>query len=171
MSLLAGLLLIAANLRAPITSVAPVLETLQEAFALSPAQAGLLATLPLLAFGFISPFVALFARVRPGAIPFRRPGFRRGRDRRAVAGPGLVLYPGAAVTGAGIAVGNVLLPSLVKRDSPFRVPTITGCAPSSWAARRLASAVAVPLAGWGGAMAAFGDLAGRARLIGQGGGR
>jgi MFS transporter, CP family, cyanate transporter len=58
--LIVGLLLIASNFRAPITGVAPVLEMLQSAFGLSPAQAGLLTTLPLLAFGIISPFAAVF---------------------------------------------------------------------------------------------------------------
>lgn len=151
--LLAGLLLIASNLRAPITGVAPLVETLQAVFSLSPAEAGLLTTLPLLAFGIVSPFTALFAR-------------RLGLERTLFAallliGGGIVLrsagtvwglYLGTAIIGVGIAVGNVLLPSLVKRDFPGRVAGVTGgCALTMGIASALASACVVPLAdglGW-----------------------
>ncbi|HBP4890026.1 TPA: CynX/NimT family MFS transporter [Pseudomonas aeruginosa] len=157
--LIAGLLLIATNLRAPITGVAPVLETLQSAFALSPAQAGLLTTLPLLAFGIISPFAAMFAREYGlerslfGALLL----IAAGVVVRSI-GPVWTLYLGTATIGAGIAVGNVLLPSLVKRDFPAKVPTIMGvCSIAIGGAAALASASAVPLGnafGWQGALGA-----------------
>jgi len=38
--LIGGLVLIATSLRAPVTGVAPILATIESAFALSPAQAG-----------------------------------------------------------------------------------------------------------------------------------
>ena len=60
--LLAGILLIAANLRAPITGVAPVLAMIQAGLDLGTAQAGLLTTLPLLAFALLSPVAPLLAR-------------------------------------------------------------------------------------------------------------
>ena len=157
--LIAGLLLIATNLRAPITGVAPVLETLQSAFALSPAQAGLLTTLPLLAFGIISPFAAMFAREYGlerslfGALLL----IAAGVVVRSI-GSVWTLYLGTATIGAGIAVGNVLLPSLVKRDFPAKVPTIMGvCSIAIGGAAALASASAVPLGnafGWQGALGA-----------------
>lgn len=157
--LIAGLLLIATNLRAPITGVAPVLETLQSAFALSPAQAGLLTTLPLLAFGIISPFAAMFAREYGlerslfGALLL----IAAGVVVRSI-GSVWTLYLGTAAIGAGIAVGNVLLPSLVKRDFPAKVPTIMGvCSIAIGGAAALASASAVPLGnafGWQGALGA-----------------
>ncbi|HEP8367424.1 TPA: CynX/NimT family MFS transporter [Pseudomonas aeruginosa] len=157
--LIAGLLLIATNLRAPITGVAPVLETLQSAFALSPAQAGLLTTLPLLAFGIISPFAAMFAREYGlerslfGALLL----IAAGVVVRSV-GPVWTLYLGTATIGVGIAVGNVLLPSLVKRDFPAKVPTVMGvCSIAIGGAAALASASAVPLGhafGWQGALGA-----------------
>ncbi|WP_251864394.1 CynX/NimT family MFS transporter [Achromobacter sp. Marseille-Q4962] len=157
--LIAGLLLIATNLRAPITGVAPVLETLQSAFALSPAQAGLLTTLPLLAFGVISPFAAMFAREYGlerslfGALLL----IGAGVAVRST-GPVWTLYLGTAIIGAGIAVGNVLLPSLVKRDFPAKVPTVMGvCSIAMGGAAALASAGAVPLGhafGWQGALGA-----------------
>lgn len=58
------------------------------------------------------------------------------------------LYVGTATIGAGIAVGNVLLPSILKRDFPNRVAALTagyvlimGCTAA------LVSAAAVPVAG------------------------
>lgn len=157
--LVAGLLLVAANLRAPITGVAPVLETIRAAFGLSPAQAGLLTTLPLLAFGLLSPFAALLARRVGlerslfGALLFVGAGIalRSG-------GSAACLYLGTAVIGAGIAVGNVLMPGLVKRDFPARVPAVTGlCAIAMGGVAALASGSAVPLAnalGWRAALGA-----------------
>jgi CP family cyanate transporter-like MFS transporter len=53
--LLLGILLIAANLRAPITSLGPVLAQLQEYFALTPSAAGFLNAMPLIIFACASP--------------------------------------------------------------------------------------------------------------------
>jgi CP family cyanate transporter-like MFS transporter len=147
--LLASLLLIAMNFRGPITGVGPVLAELQAAFSLSPATAGLLTTLPLLAFGVVSPFAASFAQ---------RFGLERALFASLVlvacgvllrsAGPVGSLFAGTAIIGIGIAIGNVLLPSLVKRDFPARVPGITAtCALMMGIAAGVVSAAAVPLAG------------------------
>ncbi|TEA77514.1 MFS transporter [Allopusillimonas ginsengisoli] len=151
--LIAGILLIASTLRAPITGVAPVLSMIQDSFGLSTAQAGLLTTLPLLAFAAISPFSALFARkyglerslfcaliLMAGGIALRS------------AGPVWCLYLGTWIIGSGIAVGNVLLPSLLKRDFPQRIAGLTGAyVVTMGVAAALASASAVPLAGIPGA--------------------
>ncbi|WP_276120126.1 MFS transporter [Pararhizobium qamdonense] len=150
--LLFGIFLIAMNLRAPFTGVAPLLDVLKATFSLSTAQSGLLITLPLLAFSFISPFAALFAsrwgleRSLLGALLVIAAGILL----RSV-GSTTALYVGTAIIGAGIAVGNVLLPSVLKRDFPSRVAALTagyvlimGCTAA------LVSAIAVPLAGLGG---------------------
>ncbi|ALM82437.1 MFS transporter [Bordetella sp. N] len=157
--LIAGLLLIASNLRAPVTGLAPILGVLQAQFALSPAQAGMLTTLPLLAFGFISPFAALLAR----EYGLERTLFAAmwlvagGLLVRSI-GPLWCLYLGTAISGSGIAVGNVLMPSLVKRDFPARVPLVMGaCALTMGGIAALVSGCIVPLTaawGWQGALAA-----------------
>lgn len=59
---LLGILLVAATLRAPITSVAPLLAMIQRDTGLGTAAAGALTTLPLLAFAAVSPFGAPIAR-------------------------------------------------------------------------------------------------------------
>ncbi len=61
--LVAGILMIATTLRVTFTGVAPLLDTIRQDYGLSTAQTGLLTTLPLLAFAFISPL----PQASPGA--------------------------------------------------------------------------------------------------------
>lgn len=146
--LLLGIFLIAGSLRAPITAVAPLLSQLEEAFRLSPAEAGMLTTLPLFAFGILSPFAVMLAR----EYGLERSLFMAltllvaGIALRS-SGPEWALFVGTFLIGASIAVGNVLLPSLVKRDFPQKVPVITGFVVIAMSAvAALTSAIAVPLA-------------------------
>lgn len=162
MLLVLGILLIAANLRAPITGVAPLLDMIREATGISVTQAGILTTLPLLAFGLISPFAATLASrlgmerslfgslvVIAGAIALRSSGSI------------WALFAGTAMLGTGIAIGNVLLPSLLKRDFPTKIGELTAAyALTAGAVAGIASAFAVPMASlpgmnWNAALAVF----------------
>lgn len=150
--LITGMLLIAANLRAPVTGVAPVLDALRAHFHLSAGMAGLLTTLPLLAFGLMSPVAARLgqqhglARTLLGAMAVLLIGILLRSS-----GPLIALFAGTLLIGGAIAVGNVLLPALVKRDFPDRVSTLTASyALTMGIAAGLASAVAIPLGGLGG---------------------
>jgi len=60
--LLLGIIMIATNLRAPITSVGPLVGTITNSLNLTGAQAGLITTLPLIAFAIISPIAPKLAR-------------------------------------------------------------------------------------------------------------
>jgi len=170
----AGLLLIAANLRAGITTIGPVLTELQRDLGLSSLAASILISLPLLAFAVISPVTPALAR-------------RLGLEQSLALGlaalvVGLVtrslpaqatLWVGTALVGVAIAVLNVALPALVKRDFPTRIGQITGAysaVQSIFAA--IAAGVAIPVAhatdlGWrlplamwaGVALLAFGVMA------------
>jgi CP family cyanate transporter-like MFS transporter len=146
--LIAGILCIATALRAPITGVPPLIGMLREQLGLNSTAAGMLITLPLLAFAVVSLFAAGLAR-------------RHGLERTLFAallliaggigvrtlGPAWSLYLGTAVIGAGIAIGNVLLPSLLKRDFPQRVAGLTSAYVLTMSlAAGLASAIAIPLA-------------------------
>ena len=53
-----GIVLIACNLRAPITSVGSLVSMIQGDTGMSSALAGFITTLPLLAFAVVSPFVS-----------------------------------------------------------------------------------------------------------------
>lgn len=162
--LLAGLLtvsLVAINLRPAVVAVPPLLPTIQAALHLSSAVAGLLTTVPLLCFGG-------FAVATPPL------GRRAGVEVSIAAGlavlaagslvrlaPGFVpLVIGTLGVGVGAAVGNVLLPALVKRDFPGRVGLLTGTYTMFLTAgAALAAGVAVPLAsvlgGWRQSLAAW----------------
>lgn len=145
--LLVGILLIAANLRAPVTGVPPLLPMIQAALGLDTVQAGILTTLPLMAFALFSPFSAGLAR----RVGLEHTLFAAlltiliGVALRS-AGPVLCLYLGTTLIGAGIALGNVLLPGLLKRDFPGHVASVTAAYMLSMGVvAALASMLAVPL--------------------------
>lgn len=159
--LLVGILLIATTLRVTFTGAAPLLDTIRTDYGLTTAQTGLLTTLPLLAFGLISPLAAGVAR----RIGIERSLFAAllliclGIAVRSLPSPAL-LFIGTAVIGSGIALGNVLLPGLIKRDFSGHVARITGAySLTMGAAAALGSALVVPLAlsglSWHGALLAL----------------
>lgn len=146
--LIVGILFIAMALRAPVTGMPPLVGLIREQLGLSNTAAGMLITLPLLAFAVVSLVSAGMAR-------------RHGLERTLFAallliaggivlrsqGQAWALYAGTAVIGAGIAIGNVLLPSLLKRDFPQRVAGLTSAYVLTMSiAAGAASALAVPLA-------------------------
>ncbi|MER7131706.1 MFS transporter [Streptosporangium saharense] len=142
-----GLLVVAANLRASLTGVGPLLDQVQADLGLAPAVAGLLNTLPLLMFVVLSPLVPQLAarwgaeRLLGGALMVLTLGIAL-RWVPATAG----LFAGTALVGSGIAVGNVLLPSLIKRDFPTKVGLLTSAyATVMGGVAAVASGVAVPI--------------------------
>lgn len=150
----AAVLVAAVCLRPALTAVGPVLGVIGADTGLSNTMLGLLSALPLLAFAAVSPLVAR---------PARRLGIERtvvwalavlavGAALRLL--PGLpALFAGTVVAGAGIAVGNVLIPVAVRRDHPARVALMTGLYSATMGtAAAVASGVSLPLAhlpgGW-----------------------
>jgi MFS transporter, CP family, cyanate transporter len=125
--LVAGVLAIAFNLRAAITSLPPLFPELSTRLNLAPAAVSALAALPVLAFGVFSGVAAPLSRrfgeerVLGGAVGLLAAGL----ILRGVA-PGVLLFPGTALAGAAIALLNVLLPSLVKRRAPERAGALIG---------------------------------------------
>jgi CP family cyanate transporter-like MFS transporter len=153
-------LLIAANLRPALTSVGPVIADIRAATGLSAAAAGALTTLPLVAFTAASPFAPALAR-------------RLGTSHALLAAMGALvaglvirstgsveaLLAGTVAAGVAIAVGNVLLPALIKQDFPHRIGAMTGLYSTTMTlVAALAAGVSVPLAagadlGWRAALA------------------
>jgi MFS transporter, CP family, cyanate transporter len=166
--LIAGILLVAANLRGALTSVGPLLETIRREQGLTAGQAGWLSALPLLTFAVFSPQVPKLAR---------RVGMERllwlalavlagGVLLRSLPVPGLLWF-GTVLLGMAIAVGNVLLPALLKRDFPDRVAPMTSLySVTMGVVGAVVSGFAVPLAGAlpGGWRTALGCLAGLALI-------
>lgn len=142
-----SLVLIALNLRPVFSSVAALLPEIMAGTGLRPVGASLLTTLPVLCLGLFAPLAPLLAG-------------RFGAERTLLGVVGLVtagtalrafgtvpaLLGGAVLAGAAIAVGNVLLPSLVKRDFPDRLALMTGLFTMALSAGAAAAAgLTVPL--------------------------
>jgi CP family cyanate transporter-like MFS transporter len=124
--LAAGILVIAFNLRPGLASIGPLVNAIQNSTGLSSSFAGLLTTLPLLAFGIISMFTAAFTRrwsietIIAAALGLLMIGLLM----RVI--PSLAaLFIGTFLMGTGIAFGNVLIPSLIKRDFPDKSEKMT----------------------------------------------
>ncbi len=147
--MLAGILLLAANLRASITSAGPVLGEIRADLGFGSAAASFLIALPVIGFAVFSPFAPALARrvglewalggsllVLAGAIILR-----------SLPVPGAI-WVGTVGLGAAIAILNVLIPALVKREYPHRVGAMTGIysALQSGVAA-VAAGLAVPIAG------------------------
>ena len=157
-----AIVLVAANLRPAVVGVAPLLSEIQASERLSGTGAGILTALPVLCFGLLAPAAPVLARrfgierTLLGALLLLCVGFVVRSS-----GPLVALFGGTVILGSAIAVGNVLLPSLIKRDFAHRTGVMTGLytmAISGGAA--LAAGVTVPVAqatglGWRGALAAW----------------
>jgi len=148
-----GILFIATCLRAPFTSLGPLLEIVQESLHLSTAATGLVNALPLLAFAILSPVVPLISK-KLGLEPALGVALVLVGAGTALRASGYIwsLYLGTGFIGCGIAICNVLLPSLVKRDFPGLIPRITALyALTMGISAALGSMLVVPVAqsfGW-----------------------
>ncbi|HEV2743832.1 MAG TPA: MFS transporter [Rubrobacter sp.] len=125
---LVAIVLLAANLRPAITSVAPLIERIRADAGVSNGVAGLLTALPLLAFAALSPLAPRLARhfgaerVLIGSMLVLCAGILLRSSGTGAA----TLFAGTAVLGAAIAAGNVLLPGLVKEKFSGRIGAATG---------------------------------------------
>lgn len=150
--MLVGVVLIALNLRGAVAAVAPVLPDIRHDLGMSAAAAGLLTTIPVLCFALLAPpAVALGRRVGLGmALLLGCAAIVVGTLVRVVDGVP-VLLAGTLLIGAGMTVGNVLIPVLVKRDFPRRAGSVTGLYSAAMVAgASVTAALSVPLAGvWG----------------------
>lgn len=111
---------LAANLRAPIVAVGPILHEIGASLYLDKTILGLLGTLPVLTFAIMSPFVkGLASRVGlEKAILFGVIAIGLGGLLRVGFSTTLTLILGTIILCAGIAIGNVLLSAAIRRDFP-----------------------------------------------------
>ncbi|HET6527702.1 MAG TPA: MFS transporter [Balneolaceae bacterium] len=161
--LIAGIVLIALNLRPALASIGPLISTIRQDTGLSNTMLGLLTTLPLLAFAVISTLTPLFTRrwgiegVLAGALALLTGGiFLR------VIPAEWALFGGTLLLGIAIAFGNVLLPGLVKRDFPNHAGIMTAVYSGMLGlGATIAAGISVPLAnevGWHWALGLWGIL-------------
>ncbi|SEH02836.1 MFS transporter, CP family, cyanate transporter [Nonomuraea solani] len=146
--LVLGIVLAALNLRTAVTSVGPLLDQLSGALGMTSVGTGLLTTLPVLAFasvGAVTPTLArrlgehrllLLALVTLGV----------GLLVRSLVDSAPVFLLSSAVALSGGAVGNVLIPTLIKRHFPARTGLMTTVYTTALAAgTMLAAAATVPI--------------------------
>jgi CP family cyanate transporter-like MFS transporter len=123
-----AIVLTALNLRTAVNSVGPVLEELEHGLYLSSGLAGVVTALPVLCFaalGFAGP--PLSARYRDSSVlAGALVTMAAGLVLRGVAGTFWLFLVGSVLAMTGGALGNVLLPSLVKRYFPHRTGLLVG---------------------------------------------
>lgn len=125
--ILVGIVLVSLNLRPAAVSVGPVLAELRAGLGMSAASVGLLTSLPVLAFaafGALAPKLAQVLglhRAVLGAVL----AVVAGLGGRAAVGDEVSFLALSALALAGMAVANVLMPSLVKLHYPDRIGTVT----------------------------------------------
>lgn len=160
--LLIGIILIASNLRAPLTSVGSLLSLIRDDLEISNTLAGTITTLPLLAFAVLSPFASAVAN-RIGmewTIFYSFLVLTAGIVVRSLFGV-TSFFVGTLILGIAIAFGNVLLPGIIKMKFPLQIGLMTGLyAVFMNIFGAMASGVSLPLsriAGWGwqGSLAAW----------------
>jgi CP family cyanate transporter-like MFS transporter len=123
----ASLVLIAFNLRPVFSSASALLPEIRGELGLSPLGASLLTTLPVVCLGAFSPLAPRLAqrigteRTLLGVLLL----LTLGTALRGFSSVPLLFF-GTALAGAAIAVGNVLLPGLVKRDFAANTALMTG---------------------------------------------
>lgn len=120
--------LVTLNLRMTITGVGPLLDEIATDQGVSPAALGALASVPLIAWAVVSPLAqSLAARLGlDAAISRSLVVLMLATVWRSLPGSPINLWLGTAVLGAALAIGNVLLPAVIKRDFGTRVPLVMG---------------------------------------------
>lgn len=161
--LLAVIILISLNLRPPLTGVGPLIGEIRVYTGLSNSLLGFLTTLPILAFGLFSVLTALFTRKlgTEGTMALALALLTSGIFIR-VYPSGFALFVGTAILGIGIALGNVLLPGIVKKQFPHQSGWVTGLYSGMLGlGASVASGISVPLSegvgiGWRWALGVWG---------------
>jgi CP family cyanate transporter-like MFS transporter len=158
---LVGILLVSLNMRAAVSAISPLLGDVSAHYGLSATAGGLLTTIPVLMMGSVAPLAARLNRsIGPErVVALALLTLAAGIVLRVLPGT-WALFAGSLVLGAAIALLNVTMPGLVKRDFPERAAAMTGVYTTSMiVGATLAAALSVPLehafGGWAGSMASW----------------
>lgn len=162
--LLVGISLVALNLRGPLVTIAPVIGEIETALGITPTTAGLLTSLPVLCFALGTPIAAWTIRLTGAerAVAIALLGTLVGTIVRS-GGTTFAAFAGTVIIGLAIAIGNVIVPVVIRRDvPPERAQLVTGVYSAMMnVGSMLTIAVTAPLAaliGWQWATAVWGVL-------------
>jgi len=120
---LLSMMLVAANLRLPITIIPPLLSTIEKNLGIPKSLAGMITSIPLITFAILSPLIVKFSK-------------KLGNELTIfiffiilILGSFLRIIPavwalmlGTFLAGIGIDSGNVLVPALIKDHLPKQIP-------------------------------------------------
>ncbi|POH59164.1 MFS transporter [Cryobacterium zongtaii] len=124
---LLGIVLVAANLRTAVAALSPIVSQISTDIPLTATSIGILGMLPPVCFAVFGIFTPVFTR-RLGlenVLVLALTAMLIGHLTRGGAGSLTALMIGSVITFAGLGVGNVLQPPLVKKYFPDRVGLIT----------------------------------------------
>ncbi|MEU8967207.1 MFS transporter, partial [Streptomyces sp. NPDC048491] len=145
--LLIGIVLASLNMRAALASVSPLVSDISQSFGLSSTASSLVTSVPVLFLG-LGALVAPWLARRFGSEPvllFALLLLAVGILVR-VAPSTVALYGGGVLVGTAIALLNVLMPGLIKRDFPDRAASMTSVYTGAMiAGATLVAASSVPL--------------------------
>lgn len=145
--LIIAIAVIAFNLRPSISAVGPLISEIRLDTGLPNSLLGMLTTLPVLAFGLLSVFTPLLTKRfgTEGTMFLALLILTAGILLRVIPGSAM-LFTGTIILGGGIALGNVLLPGIVKKQFPTRTGLVTGIYSGMLGiGAALSSGVSVPL--------------------------
>jgi len=144
-----GVIAIAAILRPPVAGVGPLLPVIADSLGLSGAAVALLGSLPVLCFGFGAFLTPWFVRSfgLNWSLELIAIALIVGLSLR-VDGSELALFGGTAIIGIAIALGNTILPTIIKTSFNNRARVLTGLYTTVMSGMAsVAALVAVPMAG------------------------
>lgn len=120
--------LVSINLRMTIMGVGPLLEQIADDQGVSASSLGLLASVPLIAWGLVSPLAhSLSTRIGlSNTVTWSLVLLMIGTVWRSFPGGPFNLWFGTALIGAALAIGNVLMPVVVRRDFSNRLSLVMG---------------------------------------------
>ena len=151
---LVGIILVAATLRTAVAALSPIVSEISTDIPLNATAIGVLGMLPPVCFALFGIFTPVYTR-RLGlenVLMLALTAMLIGHLTRGLAGSLSVLLIGSVVTFAGLGVGNVLLPPLVKKYFPDRIGLVTSLYVTTLALSTLfPPLIAVPVAdaaGW-----------------------
>lgn len=164
--LLLGIILVATNLRAPLTSVGSLVGLIKGDLGLTAFEAGLITTIPLLCFALISPIAPkLAAKYSIEKTVFvSLVTLTIGIVLRSLSASAW-LFVGTILIGGSIAICNVLIPALIKKEFSHKSGVVTGMYSVSMnLSGAIASGISFPLAeqlsfGWARALQFWAILA------------
>ncbi|HLR53537.1 MAG TPA: MFS transporter [Pseudogracilibacillus sp.] len=143
-----GVLIIAFNLRPAITSVGPLIGTIRDDVGFSNWSVAFLTSLPLIAFAIMSPLAPRLGKkvTNPWALTIGLVLLITGIGLRSLSFVAF-LFIGTLLIGMGIAVCNVLLPSVIKEKFPLKVAVMTSMYTTGMVLlATTASGVSIPIA-------------------------